>query len=67
MRGMSSNELTLSPLVARSAPSNSTAACGSRTARNAVANERSAGWSLRHAAVMTPSVPSAPTNSALMS
>ena len=39
MRGMSSNELTQSPLASRSAPSSDTAASGSRTATKAVARE----------------------------
>ncbi len=63
MRGINSKELTQSPLPSRSAPSSDTAASGSRTATKAVARDLSAGYSLRQAAVMMPSVPSAPRNS----
>ena len=67
MRGISSNDVTQSPLAARSEPSNDTAASGSRTAMNAVARDFNDGYSLMQAAVITPSVPSAPRNSDLMS
>src|SRR5690349_17237743 len=66
-RGISSKEVTLSLLTWRSRSSNDTAAAGSRMAMNAVARDRIAGNNLMHAAVMTPSVPSAPRNSDLMS
>ena len=62
-RGISSNEVTQSPLAARSSPNNETAAPGSRTATKAVARDFSDGYSLMQAAVITPSVPSAPRNS----
>ena len=60
-RTISSNEVT--PGVRSLAmPSNSSAASGDATPTNAVSTERGRAISRRLAAVMTPSVPSAPMN-----
>ncbi len=60
MRGRYSNVVTQSPVASRKRASRSTAACMPGTATNAVSIVRGCGNSFRLAAVMIPSVPSAP-------
>ena len=63
-RDMISKPVSRSPASSRRMPIRSTAACGPGRATHAVTRLRTAGKSLSTAAVMTPSVPSAPMTAA---
>ena len=61
-RTISSNDVMLPPLCSLAMPSSSSAASGDATPTNAVSTERGRGIRRSVAAVMMPSVPSAPMN-----